>query len=300
MSAESSSLPMYVAALVAYDGTEYFGFQVQKDVPTIQGTLEHCLCTFTTLEGRIVGSGRTDTGVHARGQVIGLRVHWRHDLSALQRAWNAHLPSAIAVRAVQSAPTDFHPRFSAVSRTYRYFVSDPCLPGWQAPRRSPLLHRYAHVERRQLDVAAMQQVADLFVGEHDFATFGQPPQGVNTVRRVLQAVWQVVGTTLLPLGGQSERTLVFTITANAFLQHMVRNLVGAMLAVGRGERSVGDVKTRLDMCNRSSALRPAPANGLVLECVDYPDALGITLTRPIDESSYFGDDAIEILTGKKE
>jgi len=267
---------MYVAALVAYDGTEYFGFQVQRDVPTIQGTLEHCLSTFTTLEGRVAGSGRTDTGVHARGQVIGLRVHWRHDLSALQRAWNAHLPPAITVRAVQIAPVEFHPRFSAVSRTYRYFVSEPCLPGWLAPKRSPLLQRYAHVERRQLDVAAMQQAANLFVGEHDFATFGQPPQGANTVRRVLQAAWQVVETTLSPLGNRPERTLVFTITANAFLQHMVRNLVGAMLAVGRGECAASDVKAALDVCDRSRALRPAPANGLVLECVDYPDALGIT------------------------
>lgn len=276
MRAESSSLPMYIAALVVYDGADYFGFQVQRNVPTIQGTLEHCLRTFTTLEGRVVGSGRTDTGVHARGQVIGLRVHWRHDLSALQRAWNAHLPSAIAVRAVQAAPDDFHPRFSAVSRTYRYFVSEPCLPGRLEPRRSPLMQRYTHVERRQLDVAAMQRTADLFVGEHDFATFGQPPQGVNTVRRVLQAVWQPVETTLFPLRGQPERTLVFTITANAFLQHMVRNLVGAMLAVGRGERTVSDVKAALDVRNRSRALRPAPPNGLVLECVDYPDALGIT------------------------
>lgn len=276
MSAERRSLPMYVAALVAYDGAEYFGFQVQRDVPTIQGTLEQSLRTFTTLDGRIAGSGRTDTGVHARGQVIGLKVHWRHDLSALQRAWNAHLPPAIAVRAVQSAPAEFHPRFSAVSRTYRYFVSEPCLPGWLAPKRSPLTQRYAHVERRQLDVVAMQQVADLFVGEHDFATFGQPPQGVNTVRRVLQAVWQIVETTLSPLESQPDRTLVFTITANAFLQHMVRNLVGAMLAVGRSERAVSDVKVALDACSRNSALRPAPANGLVLECVDYPDVLGIT------------------------
>ncbi len=268
-------------ALVAYDGTDYFGFQVQRDVPTIQGALEQSLAAFAHPVGRITGAGRTDTGVHARGQVIAGAVHWKHGWSDLQRAWNAHLPPAIVVRRVVAEPAPsaaglpFHPRFSARSRSYRYTVvtaAGPDLPG-----RSPLQGRFAHVEAGTLDVEAMQQAAQLLVGEHDFATFGKPPDGESTIRTVHFAQWQQLQTTLPALEETPESTLVFTVTANAFLQHMVRRLVGTLLEVGRGHRSVDAFGAALAACDGRMAAPPAFAGGLVLEQVGYAPEWGLHL-----------------------
>lgn len=278
MSAAQAPL-LYVAALVAYDGTGYGGFQVQSGVPTIQGALEDALGTFTTIEGRIAGSGRTDAGVHARGQVVAARVEWRHSLTALQRAWNAHLPPAIAVRAVRLAPPAFHPRFSAVARTYRYTVvqagSGAEAERVQGLRRSPLTDRFAAYEPRALDLAAMQAAAASLVGRHDFGAFGRPPQGENRVRTVTQAEWAAVESSLPALEAQPDRVLVFTVTADAFLQRMVRNLVGTLLDVGRGRLEAAAVQEILAARERSRSSPPAPPAGLVLEQVTYPADAGV-------------------------
>lgn len=264
----------HIAALVAYDGTDYFGFQVQPGASTIQGALEKALSTFTTLHGRISAAGRTDRGVHARGQVIGLELTWRHSLDALQRAWNAHLPPEIAIRGVIDAPDGFHPRFSAHSRTYRYTVVQSTGADWDA--RSPLAQRYATVQSRTLDLAVMQQAAELLLGEHDFATFGMPTVGESTTRKILQASWQQATPPLAPLPGQRrESALVFTIEANAFLKHMVRKLVGSMLKVGRGNWSVVDFAAALAATDASRSAPAAPPNGLVFEVATYPSRWGI-------------------------
>lgn len=265
MAAETQDLTTrQVAALVEYDGTDYCGFQVQAGVPTIQGCLEEALRTFTELHGRIAGSGRTDTGVHARGQVIGLEVTWRHDLDDLRRAWNAHLPPAVVIRRLVEAPVGFHPRFSAVQRSYRYTVVE----GGAAP----LARRYAHTVAQTLDLEAMQQAAAHVVGTHDFATFGQPPQGENTVRTVSRAEWVIAQDAVPALGGCVGRRLVFTITANAFLQHMVRKLAGSLLWVGQGRWGSADFMQALAAADGSRCAPPAPPNGLVLEWVTYPEA----------------------------
>lgn len=276
----SASL-IHVCALVAYDGTDYHGFQLQSGVPTIQGILETALQQVTGVQVRVTGSGRTDSGVHARGQVIAMQVPWRHSLQSLQRALNANLPSSVAVRCLCKAPAGFHPRFSALSRTYRYTVYDRAtndgMPVEDGPasRHSPLTDRFAFYTPHVLDLQAMQVAVNHLLGEHDFATFGQPPQGENTVRRLYQADWQLVETTLAPLSHYPGRCLVFTVCANAFLRHMVRNLVGVSLAVGRGEWSDADVLHALAACERSRCTRPAPANGLVLESVRYADDLDL-------------------------
>lgn len=275
MAVDDDPTPQSVAALVAYDGTDYCGFQVQPGVPTIQGTLEAALGTFTSLVGRVVGAGRTDSGVHARGQVVTAHVHWRHDCDALQRAWNAHLPPSIVVRAVQTVPVLFHPRFSATARTYRYFVVEHDSQFWSAPRTSPLTDRFALYVSKALDSTAMQEAAALLVGTHDFATFGVPPQGEQTVRTVYEATWQLVKSDLPTLEPQSDHLWAFTIRANAFLRHMVRNLTGALLAVGRGEWRVEDVQSALHAKDRHESLPPAPAAGLMLERIEYPAELGI-------------------------
>ncbi len=262
---------LYVRGLVAYDGTDYHGFQVQRSAPSIQGALEEALAACARPQSRVVGAGRTDTGVHASGQVIAVRVGWGHEVEALQRAWNTHLPPAIGIRSLEPAPEGFHPRFSALSRMYRYTVCRPDRNG-AAQRRSPLTDRYALFVAQALDVQAMQAAAELLVGEHDFATFGRSPQGESTVRRVMRAEWQEVEDGLPPFGPFPGRRLVFTIEANGFLQQMVRNLVGSLLEVGKGHWSVSDLSEALAARRRSRSAPPAPPQGLVLERVSYPAA----------------------------
>jgi tRNA pseudouridine38-40 synthase len=254
--------------VVTYDGTDFHGFQVQAGVPTIQGALEDALVRFCNPVGRVAGAGRTDAGVHASGQVVAVQLHWRHSLAQLQNAWNAHLPPSITVHALTVAPAGFHPRFSAQQRTYRYIVmeGDRVTLG-----RSPLTDRFALYVSKPLAVDRMQAAAGLIVGEHDFATFGQPTQGENTVRRVFAADWQVVVESLASLQDIDMRRLVLTITANGFLRNMVRSLVGTFLAVGRGDWSLDAVVDALAAADRSRSAPPASPKGLILEQVIYPD-----------------------------
>jgi tRNA pseudouridine38-40 synthase len=264
---------------VAYDGSDYRGFQYQTNAASIQCELEAALDKVAQRASRVAGAGRTDAGVHASGQVIAVHVEWRHDLAALQRAWNVHLPDAITVRRLRTVPAEFHPRFSALSRTYRYTVRQGSAgesrneAGQQAPRRSPLTDRFALYAVRPLDVAAMQGAAQVLVGSHDFATFGQPPRGESTERTVYAAEWQLVQEDLPTLGDYPGQRLVFTVTANAFLRQMVRSFVATLLAVGRGEWSVDDVAAALAARSRSRSAPPAPPQGLVLEKVTYPAVL---------------------------
>lgn len=262
-----------VCALVAYDGADYHGFQAQANAPSIQQALEDALDRCAERCSRVTGAGRTDAGVHATGQVIAVAVRWRHSLAALQRAWNVHLSPAIAVRSVQTAPPGFHPRFSALSRTYRYTVQCGGQEGRAAVSRSPLTRRYAWFEARALDVAAMNEVSATLIGEHDFATFGWPPQGEKTVRVVEAAHWTWVQETPPALGSYAGPQVVFTITANAFLRQMVRSLVGALLAVGRGDWSAQDFAAAWAAADRRRAAPPAASHGLVLENVAYPEHL---------------------------
>lgn len=251
-----------------YDGTDFHGFQVQASLPTIQGALEAALVHFCEPVGRVTGAGRTDTGVHASGQVVAVQLRWRHSLAQLQKAWNAHLPPSITVRALTFAPEGFHPRFSAQRRTYRYSV----IEGDRATLgRSPLTDRFALYVSQPLDIEAMQAASLLMVGEHDFATFGQPTQGDNTMRQVFTAQWQVVTESLASLDPMPRRRLVLTITANGFLRTMVRCLVGTFLAVGRAEWSLDDVVDALMARDRSRTAPPASPKGLILEQVIYPD-----------------------------
>jgi tRNA pseudouridine38-40 synthase len=240
---------------VEYDGTSYYGFQIQARRPTIQGSLEEVLARLTGERIRIRYAGRTDAGVHALGQVISFHTRWRHAVADLERAWNALLPVDIAVRHVQPVTDQrFHPRYSARSRVYRYTV-------WTAAWRSPMHSRYAHHEPRPLDVDSMNRAARFLVGEHDFATFGQPTQGESTVRVVAVAEWRQEDS--------ANPQLLFNVEANAFLRRMVRSMVGTMLEVGRGFRSADEVAEVLAARDRRLAAPPAPPGGLCLMEVKY-------------------------------
>jgi tRNA pseudouridine38-40 synthase len=270
------SLPtVAICGLVAYDGSDYHGFQLQPGVPTVQGALEEALARLVGAPTRVTGAGRTDTGVHASGQVVAAQVVWRHTVADLQRAWNAHLPRSLAIRGLQVAPSGFHPRFSAVERAYRYTVVEACDQSLAAPCRSPLTDRYAFYVMHVLDLAAMNAAAQALLGEQDFATFGKAPVGDNTVRTVFEAGWQVAESSVPPLTPYPGRQLVFTIRANAFLYQMVRNLVGMLLAVGCGRWTPEDVQTALAARKRSHSAPPAPPHGLNLEWIRYPAELGL-------------------------
>jgi len=240
-----------VRAVVAYDGTDYQGFQRQANGPTVQEVLEAALEQVSGERRTVLAAGRTDAGVHAQGQVIAFDTTWRHTLAELQRALNAVLPADVAVRELKEARPDFHPRYDARSRWYRYTIYNHIV-------RSPLDRRTSlHVPQR-LDVEAMQAAAQCLLGVHDLATFGTPPQGENSVRRVLRAQWQ----SLSPW-------LFFDIEADAFLYRMVRSLVGTMLQVGTGQMTVEAFEAALAARERSLAGPTAAAHGLCLMAVYY-------------------------------
>ena len=241
----------FLRAKVSYDGTDFHGFQVQVGQRTVQGELEQALARITQAETRVSGAGRTDSGVHALGQVVAFCTAWHHTVGALHRGLNAVLARDVTVLSLTTAGEGFHPRFSAKSRIYRYTI-------WNHPIRNPLLRRTTFWVAQQLNVEAMAKATALLLGEHNFATFGQPPQGINTIRRVIRATWT-----------GEEKILYFDIEANAFLYRMVRSIVGTLLQVGKEDLSVEAFADRLAAIDRSQAGPTAPANGLCLMSVRY-------------------------------
>jgi len=240
-------------ATVEYDGTDFLGFQIQARGRTVQGELEKALERVTQSQVRVIGAGRTDSGVHASGQVIAFDAAWGHTTADLHRALNAVLPVDVAISALITTHFTFHPRFDALRRHYRYTVLNQ-------PVRSPLWVRYAHHVVDPLDVNAMSEAGRKFIGRHDFAAFGKPTQGESTTREVMQAEWFVEGP-----------RLTFEITANAFLYQMVRNVVGTLLRVGRGGLTPEGVVAVLEAGDRAAAGPPAPARGLCLVGVEYAE-----------------------------
>ncbi|MBC7234980.1 MAG: tRNA pseudouridine(38-40) synthase TruA [Chloroflexi bacterium] len=258
-------------AVVEYDGTEYAGFQIQVDRPTIQGELERALRRLTQEAVRVHGAGRTDAGVHAKGQVISFRAAWKHEPVDLQRAMNAVLPQDIAVRDLALAEEGFHARFSASSRMYIYRV-------WNRPVRSPLWARFAHHVPDALDVSAMVSAARYLLGEQDFRAFGQPPVGDSTVRMVHRVGWRAAN---------EHGLLCFEIEANAFLRGMVRRIVGSLLQVGIGRWTVNEFADLLASRDIARCAAQAPACGLCLWRVRYEnlrqtDDRDLRFTRPME------------------
>lgn len=242
-------------ATLAYDGTAYQGFQRQAgSTPTIQRALEQALARVTGQAATVTGAGRTDAGVHAAGQVIAFDAAWRHSDADLLRALNAVLPGDIALQDIAQQP-GFHPRFDALARLYTYDVLN-------AAQRQPLLRCRAWHVWTPLDRGALAAAAALLLGEHDFATFGQPPQGTNTVRTVLRSEWAA-----RPVSGGA--LLTYSVEANAFLQHMARRMVGMLVEVGRGALSVAQFEAALRAADLAQAGPLAPPHGLVLAAVRY-------------------------------
>ena len=235
--------------ILAYDGTGFVGSQRQGKGRTVQGEFENALRRIGWTGRTILLAGRTDTGVHAGGQVAACDLDWGHGLDDLHKALNANLPQDMAVRSVEPAQEGFHPRFDAASRRYQYRL-------FCAEVRDPLRERYAW--RAWPPVADLASLAELWPGRHDFVAFGSPPRpGGSSVRTVLAAGWK-----------QAADEWTFEIKADAFLYRMVRRLVFVQVAAGQGRLSAEDLARALaDRTNVLAGL--APPNGLTLVEVCY-------------------------------
>ena len=246
------------AAILAYDGTEYQGFQRQPaPAPTIQAAVEAALAVVTRQVITVIGAGRTDSGVHALGQVIAFDVDWNHSEGDLMSAINSQLPLDIAVQRLWQQD-DFHPRYDARWRQYAYRVAT-------VKARNPLLNRRVWQlvgERLNLDV--MREAAAKCLGEHDFAAFGTPPQqgSSNTVRQLFQSRWEMEPKTY-------GAAYTYRIRGTAFLYHMVRRIVGTMVQVGLGKLTLPGFEEILRSCDIERAKVLAPPQGLALEAVGY-------------------------------
>lgn len=242
--------------ILAYDGTEFLGFQRQGRQPderTVQGVVEAALRRLGWNGAAILAAGRTDTGVHASGQVISFDLDWAHSPEQLQAALNANLPPSVAARAVRPATASFHPRYGAVARRYRYhLLCDPL--------RDPLRERYAWRVWPAVALDRLQKAAALLPGTHDFAAFGTPPRaGGSTIRSVYRAGWWAEGP-----------GLIFEIEANAFLYRMVRRLVNFQVQIGQGRIEPETLGHCLDAGPQPLVQGLAPPQGLILVEVVYP------------------------------
>ena len=239
--------------ILAYDGTNYNGFQRQAIKTSVQATFEEALRRLGWQGRAIMPSGRTDSGVHAKGQVVSFNLDWNHPDYALQNALNAFLPADIAVQSVQQVAPDFHPRYDALSRQYRYQLY------WQSAR-DPLRDRYAWRLDRKPELSPMQAAANDLLGEHNFIAFGKAlKEDGTTIRRIYSADWV-----------EEEDGMSFTIIGNAFLYHMVRRIVYVLVRIGLGELPVETV--RIGFENLSTGIVSlAPARGLTLEAVTFSE-----------------------------
>jgi tRNA pseudouridine38-40 synthase len=243
--------------ILAYDGTAFFGFQRQvqgKKSRTVQAVIETALRQIGWQGETILAAGRTDAGVHAAGQVVAFDLDWLHGEQALLAALNANLPPDVAVQAVLERRADFHPRYDALRRSYRYRILCSLL-------RDPLRERYAWRVWPAPELQRLQASAKELLGSHDFAAFGSPPHpGGVTVRQVFEAGWRT----------QADE-LTFEITANAFLFRMVRHLVGLQVSIGQGALEVAVINQCFQSGSRELAKFLAPAQGLSLVQVVYPE-----------------------------
>ena len=247
-----------------YDGTGYSGWQRQPDARTVQGDLEKVLERLCNRPVPVLGAGRTDAGVHARGQAAGVIVDDRWTPADLRRAVNALAPSDVWVAGAFEMAPDFHARYSAVSREYSYNV------GLDADARSPFRNRYELAFDRPIETSLLDACAAELTGEHGFRAFavqGTAPETDNHRCTILHSRWRA-----------DETSLTFEVRANRFLHHMVRFLVGTMLDIASGRRPQDDFLRLLNSDNNSDVSAPAPAHALFLEKVEYPAELYLKTT----------------------
>ena len=246
---------MRLALTIEYEGTRYHGFQYQVDAPSIQGELERAIERLTGERIRVKGAGRTDAGVHAEAQVVAFDTNSHHSTDTFVSALNHYLPDDIAVKAAYIVKADFDPRRHARSRAYRYSILNGRTP-------SPLRRRFACHIRETLDVERMRDAAGLFVGTHDFRRFAAPlPDGkMNSVRAIYEAEIERHGDAIM-----------LYVRGNAFLQHQVRRMAGALVDIGRGRLSLDDLQAMIGGEQTDKVAHSLPAHGLCFVNVEYTD-----------------------------
>lgn len=244
--------------LIQYDGTDFHGWQIQGSERTVQGELQRVLSLIENAEITVAGSGRTDAGVHAEGQVANAKLSKLFSPEKLRSAINGNLWRDVRILNVEKAADNFHARFSAKGKTYVYRVVN-------APVISPFWVRYAHHESRPLDVSRMNEAARLFLGEHDWTAFSSANSDsedkVRTISEIsVESVWDARSNCVI---------IEFRITGNGFLRYMVRSIVGTILEVGRNEKDLTTIQTAIISGDRNLAGATAPAHGLTLVKVFY-------------------------------
>jgi tRNA pseudouridine38-40 synthase len=254
-----------VALGIAYDGSQWLGWQTQRGGHTVQDTLESALGRFLAQPVGTICAGRTDTGVHALGQVVHIDTGVERRKESWVRGLNALLPDSIAVQWAQAVPDDFHARFSARSRSYIYLVRN-------ARQRSPLMHGRAGWVYHTLDLARMREAAARLVGEHDFSSFRSSQCQAASPIRKLQSLDII----------QHGDYFLFTFKANAFLHHMVRNLMGALLYVGQGRQEAAWMDDLLAQRDRRRAAPTFSPEGLYLAHVEYPCGFSLPIADPAE------------------
>ena len=249
-------MPRTLKITLSYDGTDFHGWQVQPGLPTIQGELERVLAEIESAAVPVTGSGRTDAGVHALGQVVSFDLQNPIPASNLRKAMNRLLPPAIRVLAAEEAVAGFHARRAAVAKTYEYRL-------WRAEICPPTVYRYVYHHPYPLDFAAMQAAAPMFEGTRDFRSLA----GADDTREQDDlARPRTIFTSRLEPGPELAR---FLLRGNGFLRHMVRNLVGTLLEVGKGNIRPEEIAGILEAADRQKAGPTAPPQGLFLLHVEY-------------------------------
>jgi tRNA pseudouridine38-40 synthase len=259
---------------LAYDGSDFHGWQIQPAHPTIQGELAAAIERVTGERILPQGSGRTDTGVHARGQVASCHIQAPIPPENLQRALNRTLPATIRVLSAEHVPAGFHARHSVVAKTYEYRLwlgseqRDGLCPPW--------LTRYVHAVTWRLEIGNMQRAASLVIGEQDFTSFAATDPDLTTrlagppdPEAKQGNIRTIYSSEFMPSPGGEACLLLYRVRGNGFLHHMVRNLVGTFIDVGRGQITPDYVKHILERKARSAAGPTAPASGLFLDHVEY-------------------------------
>lgn len=259
-----------IRLILSYDGSDFFGWQLQPDKRTVQGVIEEALGVILEGSVRIYGSGRTDAGVHALGQVANFRTESKIELLGLKRGLNSLLPKDVRILDIGEAPEEFDSRRLATSRIYRYIII-------RCEVALPFARNYAWHITDDLDVEEMRQAGSELIGTHDFSSFagseeikGGEEDGRNSKSKIREVLDLSIRNSAISQGASPGEFIEITVEANAFLRHMVRNIVGTVVDVGRGKMGAEKITDILEAKDRSVAGATAPPNGLYLVEVKYP------------------------------
>jgi tRNA pseudouridine38-40 synthase len=270
-----------IKCTIAYDGTDFRGWQSQPGQVTVQGTLSDALEKLTQKRVLTYAAGRTDAGVHAAGQVVNFRTQSELGTQEIQRALNALLPESVRVNFVEEVSPDFHSRWDALAKTYRYRI-------FRSPVVSPFVWKYVHHCTQDLNFEAMSEAAGLFAGEHDFTTFAASTGSEDDDRDRI-TVRTIFRSELLRsccAGGQiADEEWIYVVRGRSFMRNMARKMMGTLMEIGRGKMAPGDVPKLFELRDRSKSGVTMAPNGLCLESVEYPDPTNSLASATISSSS---------------